>query len=293
MVNNNGILSSSTEANFHFTERAVQYGDTLFETVKAVHGKLLFWEDHYFRLMASMRILRMEIPLEFTPEYLETQLQETIKACGFEERSCVIKLMVFRKGDASYSSIKNEVGFMVSIPDFIDKTPQEFERIEIPPFYTLSTRSYEVELFKDHYVNADLLSTINTAQRTIHILGSIYAKENGYTSCLLLNNKKNVVQGIDGNLFVIKDNYIKTPSLEEGCIRGILRKQLADIVSITDGWIYEEAPISPFELQKADELFLADVTYGIQPITKYRKKHFTTEITAQLLQKLNIKARLG
>ena len=45
-------------------------------------GKIYFWEDHYFRLMASMRILRMEIPMNFTQEYLEKQILATIEANG-------------------------------------------------------------------------------------------------------------------------------------------------------------------------------------------------------------------
>jgi branched-chain amino acid aminotransferase len=36
--------------------------------------------------------------------------------------------------------------------------------------------------------------------------------------------------------------------------------------------VVEEA-ISPFDLQKADELFITNVIKGIQPITKYRKKN--------------------
>jgi branched-chain amino acid aminotransferase len=43
-----------------------------FETVKIVNSKILFLEDHYFRLMSSMRVVRMEILMNFTMEYFET-----------------------------------------------------------------------------------------------------------------------------------------------------------------------------------------------------------------------------
>ena len=67
MINNNGHLISSDQAKVAISNRGLAYGDALFETIKTLNGKILFWEDHYFRLMASMRILRMEIPMEFTP----------------------------------------------------------------------------------------------------------------------------------------------------------------------------------------------------------------------------------
>ena len=55
----------------------------------------------------------------------------------------------------------------------------------------------------------------------------------------------------------------------------------------------EEVSISPFELQKADEMFVTNVVGGIQSITKYRKKQYTNTIAKELLGKLNTKARLG
>ena len=48
-----------------------------------------------------------------------------------------------------------------------------------------------------------------------------------------------------------------------------------------------EAAISPFDLQKADELFITNVIKGIQPITQYRKKGFVSKVSVQLLQQLN------
>ena len=281
MVNINGTLTAADEALFEYTNRGLLYGDALFETIKAVNGKLFFWEDHYFRLMASMRILRMPIPLEFTLEYLDQQILETINASGLNEKPCRVRITVYRTGTGKYLPKEQGIGFFA------------FAEALTTPFYTLNTNPYEVELYKDHYASADLLTTLKTTNKAINILGSIYADENGYDSCLILNTKKNVIEGLHGNLFLVKDNHVKTPPLEEGCLRGVLRKQLLDIIPLMDGYTFEEAPISPFELQKADELFLTNVIMGIQPITKYRKKQFATTVAAELLQKVNIKARLG
>ena len=281
MININGKLTAAQDAHFAYNNRGLLYGDALFETIKAVHGKLLFWEDHYFRLMASMRILRMHIPLEFTPEYLESQLLETIQAAQLQDSPCSVRLTVYRKGNGRYLPTTQEVGFFA------------FAKAVTHPFYILDTTPYKVELYKDHYANPDLLTTLKTTNKAIHVLGSIYAEENGYDTCLLLNTKKQVVEGLHGNLFVVKGNHIKTPPLEDGCLRGIIRKQLIQIIPLMEEYTFEEAVISPFELQKADELFLTNVIMGIRPITVYRKKQYTHEVAAALLQKLNTKARLG
>ena len=73
MVNFNGILEAQ-DSNIITQNRAFLYGDAVFETVKIVNDKILFLEDHYFRLMAAMRIVRMEIPMNFTMDYFEEQI---------------------------------------------------------------------------------------------------------------------------------------------------------------------------------------------------------------------------
>ncbi len=72
-----------------------------------------------------------------------------------------------------------------------------------------------------------------------------------------------------------------------------MRKQILDVLKKTEGIEVKEVSISPFDLQKADELFLTNVITGIQPITKYRKKEFTTDFSKQLLIKLNAKIRFN
>ena len=79
MVNFNGSLIDSAESFFTSENRGYKYGDALFETLKVVNGKIFFWEDHYFRLMASMRIMRMDIPMNFTMEFLEAEILKTIE----------------------------------------------------------------------------------------------------------------------------------------------------------------------------------------------------------------------
>ena len=281
MINDNGSLLAEKDMHLSPFNRAFLYGDGVFETIKAVNGKLLFWEDHYFRLMAAMRILRMDIPMTFTPEYLEKQLQDTLEASGLLGQTARLRLTVYRVGGGTYLPEENNVAFSA------------FAKALSTPFYTLNDKAYEVELYKDHYVAADLLSTLKTTNKALHVTGSIFAKENGYDNCLLINTQKNVVEALQGNLFLVKGTHIKTPPLEDGCLRGIIRKQLLAMLPKIPEYTFEEASISPFELQKADELFITNTILGIQPITKYRKKEFTTTTAANLLQKLNVKARLG
>ena len=280
MFNLNGKLTDLANSEFHPDNRGLHFGDAVFETIKVSAKKILFWEDHYFRLMASMRIMRMEIPMDFTMEFLEEEIQKTIENTSKSD-AYRVKLLVWRSWGGKYTPTEESIDYMIHV-EILDS-----------PFYTLSEGHYEVELFKDHYVNSGLLSTLKTNNKALNVLGSIFAKENEYQNCLLLNEKKQVVEGLNGNIFLVKGYKIKTPPLEDGCLNGIVRKQIINILGQMPDYILDESSISPFELQKADELFLTNTVIGIQPITKYRKKEYSNKVARELLAKLNVKARLG
>mgnify|MGYP001234274050 FL=1 len=280
MININGTILEDSEAYLSVDNRGFAYGDAVFETIK-VNSKPLFWEAHYFRLMASMRILRMEIPMHFTPEFLESQIMDLVDTQSEKAKSYRVKLTVFRATGGYYTPTSNAVKFTIAL------APLDSD------IYNSHTDSCEIELFKDYFIAPNLLSTLKTNNKAINVVGSIFAKENNYDNCLLLNTNKNIIEALNGNVFLVKDNVIKTPPLADGCLKGIIRDQLIDMISKSDNYDLIETSISPFELQKADEIFITNVIQGIKPVTKFRKKTYTTEAAKKFQNKLNIKLRLG
>ena len=277
MINFNGILQDS-DTNLLDQNRGFLYGDGVFETLKIVGGKILFFEDHYFRLMAAMRIVRMEIPMNFTLEYLEEQVLSLVEKNKIEQ-SARARITVYRNNGGLYLPTNNTVSFLI-----------QTSAIE-NPVYSISEKEYEVDLYKDFYIPKQLLSTLKTTNKMIHVTGSIYAKENDLDNCILLNDSKNVVEALQGNLFMRMGNTLITPPISEGCLTGILRKQILSFAKKETILEVVEQVISPFDLQKADELFVTNVIRGIQPITKYRKKEFEQD-TAKVLNTI-LKQHLG
>jgi len=273
MINFNGNVIAQDD-NILTQNRAFLYGDGVFETVKIVNNKILFLEDHYFRLMASMRVVRMEIPMNFTMEYFEEQILKVVQENGFST-SARARITVFRNNGGLYLPQTNEVSFLIYATS-LEKAS-----------YALNESHYEVDLYKDFYVTRQLLSSIKTTNKMINITGSIFADENGFENCILLNDTKNVVEALQGNLFMVVGKKLVTPPISEGCLNGVMRKQILALAKKIEGIEVVEEIISPFDLQKADELFLTNVITGIQPITKYRKKEFTNNLAHLLVQKLN------
>lgn len=272
MINFNG--NTVQEENILTQNRAFLYGDGVFETVKIINNKILFLEDHYFRLMASMRVVRMEIPMNFTMEYFEEQILNLVQAKGITA-SARARITVFRNDGGLYLPTTNEISYLIHAAPLENTS------------YVLNTAEYEVDLYKDFYVTKQLLSSIKTTNKMINVTGSIFAHENGLANCLLVNDAKNVIEALQGNLFMVSGKKLITPPVSEGCLNGIMRKQILALAKKIEGIEVTEEIISPFDLQKADELFLTNVITGIQPITKYRKKEFTSNLAHLLVQKLN------
>ena len=281
MLNFNGDLISDKTDFLSEKNRAFRYGDGLFETIRTYAGKIYFWEDHYFRLMASMRILRMDIPMEFTMEYLSDQIGNLLEAEELGNKAARVRLSVYRNDGGFYSPETHDVSFVISA--------QEIQN----PFFVIDNEPYRVDLFKEHYLNPGLLSTLKTNNRVLNVVGSIYAKEAGLDNLILLNQNKQVVEALQGNIFLVKEGNIFTPPLSDGCLNGIIRKKIIELAGNLEDITLQEKSISPFELQQADELFITNAIMGIRSITNYRRKEYKSEMASNILGKLNAIARLG
>ena len=273
MINFNGTIVPH-DTSLLTDNRAFLYGDAVFETVKIKDSKVLFLEDHYFRLMSSMRVIRMEIPMNFTMEYFEELILELVIAKQIQT-SARARITVFRNDGGYYLPKTNTVSFLVNAEPLLD------------PLYLLNQKEYVVDLYTDFYIPKQLLSSIKTTNKIINVTASIYANENGLDNCILLNDSKNVVEALQGNFFMLKGSKLVTPPISEGCLNGVMRKQILSLARKMENLEVVEEIISPFDLQKSDELFITNVIKGIQPISKYRKKEFTIDLATELIRKLN------
>ena len=269
-MNYNGNLVAFEDVKITPDNRAFKYGDSVFETIKVINEKLVFWEEHYFRLMASMRMLRMKIPMNFTLEFLQDEILKTVLVNT--KNNSRVRLCITRKDGGFYTPTTNEIDYLIESHEIRFTTKD----------------NYKVDLFKDFYLYSGHLSTIKTNNKLIHTLASIFAKENDLDNCILLNERKGIVEVTNATLFLIKGNTIKTPLLSEGCLKGIAREKVINIIESNNDYDIEETVISPFEIQKADEVFITNSIMGIQPITNYRKKTFSTDISKKLAMSLNV-----
>ena len=271
MINFNGKITDLSDQLIN--NRGFLYGDAVFETLIIFNDKILFWEDHYFRLMSSMRIIRLNIPDEYTPEFFKeniVKIHNNISQTGNSR----IRINIYRSSGGKYKPEKNIPSFIISCESINYNT------------YELNKGHYEVDLYKDYYLDNQLISSIKSNNKIINVVASIYASENGFDNCILLNKDKLVSEFINSNLFIIKDEKIYTPTLKSGCLNGVVRKNLFKILSSSSFEVCEQ-DLSTFDITQSDEIFGTNIAQGIFSVTKFRKKDYDCSKTKKIITMLN------
>lgn len=275
MINYNGDILPNDALFLNSRNSAFQFGDTIFELLRYTGDRILFLESHYFRLMAVMRQLRMEIPMHFTLEFLESQMLYTLKANGIISKPSQIKISIFRNIYTASGTPMDHICFV------IEHSPLEAAA------YKVESSERTADIFKDYLIPLDGFSSLPMTNGPIRKLAEIYARENGFDTVLLLNQQKEVCETLDGTLFLRFDNELVTPPNNSGCGLSIIRDELINFILKNKEFNIDSRPISPFDLQKADEIFSVSEEKGFSPVSKLKKANYTKTAAERLSRLFN------
>ena len=272
MVNINGQIYANDDAFISIFNTSLVSGDLIFENIIVTRNKVLFYEDHYFNLLSSMRILKIKIPMSFTPEFLEKQLLSLYAKSGFVDDNILMRILICNNVVSKVNP--TNVKYYIYDVRQINYSTSNFEK-------------YTLDVFKDYFKNTGLLSNLTTNNQLIKRIGLRYCEENDFNDCVILNNFKTISETLKGNIFMVMNDKIITPPLKDGSNNNVIRTKIIELINNDiEGFDVIEKSLSVFDIQKSDELFISNINFGIQPVRKFRKKVFTDEITSLIMNKL-------
>ena len=249
-----------------FQNNAFLYGDAVKVHFFIKNSQLIMAEECYFFLMASMRKMRMNIPLSFTLEFFSDIFLAAIAENQVKEG--VIELLAYRNRDDGFSA----------------KTPVHFYfEIRLKDEVLKISDKYELDLMKEISVNTNVLSNIKVHSPE-NIYAEIYAKENDLDDIIFLNPNKKIARTIYGNLLLLEENTIKIPKQTEGAYISPLMENFVTFVHKNNLATIEEAELSAFESQKAEEILVISDEKGIFTVSKIRNKEFGNERYKTMLE---------
>lgn len=247
--------------------RAFLFGDAVSVYFFVRNGKIFFAEECYFFLMASMRKMRMHIPITFTLEYFMEILDEKIVKENLQNAR--IHFLVYRNED-QFSLTKTSVQFFIKSEKTEDILTIQGE--------------VEVDLLKEITVNTTLLNTILT-HCPENIYAQIYAKDNDLDELLLLNPNKRIARGIFGNYLFLEENTIRIPKQTEGAYISPLMESFVTFIHKNRLAEIEQVEMSPFESQKAQEILFISDQKGLFTVSKIRNKSFENSQFQEMVNK--------
>lgn len=255
-------------------QRAVKYGDGFFETIRIANSRILFFETHLNRINYTASVLKMSMPIYFTKEFLKRTIELLIKQ-NKQNQNVRIRIIFFRNSDGYYTPIQNNTAIII-----------ETEQLNSSQ-YSLNENGLQLKSFQDHLKPKTLLSELKTTNCLLYILAGIYKKEQNIDECVLYNTDKNIVETISANIFVItNDDNIVTPPIGDGCLNGIMRKQIINLCRAHGYRVVEQS----FDIQFFDnvkEVFITNAIKGVQWVKQIDNKIFRLNISKKILDILN------
>lgn len=273
----NGHVISLYEPAISFSNRAFRYGDSLFESIRFTNGKIMFLADHVKRIKLSMTTLRMNVPAEFTTGNIEALILHLLEQNNIKQ-DARIRLTVFRNEGGFYTPDTNDISFLI-----------ESESLETNG-YQLNQKGLWVDVYAEIKKQINKISNLKTGSALLYVMAGITKTSLKLDDCLLVNDNGNIIESISSNIFVVKNGTLYTSPIADGCIDGVMRKQILDIAAQNKILTFEQT-LTVHTLTNGDEVFLTNAIKGIQWVGQFKNKFYTNQKSVFFTEKLNALAK--
>ncbi len=245
------LVNGQTQNFLPIGDRAVHYGDGLFETVKIKARTPLFWDRHIARLRTSCQ--RLQIPCDF--RLLEAEVSEVLNSLENHDQRChILKLIVTRgSGGRGYN------------PPSIVSATRIVQLHSFPDGYARNAvDGIQAQLCRHPVSRNSVLAGMKHLNRLDQVMASMELNE-GIAEGLMCDDAGHLIEGIKTNVFLTIGGKIITPALTEAGIAGILRDVVLEYFS-EKGNPVDVRPVHIGELSRASELFVCNSVLGIWPV---------------------------
>lgn len=282
----NGKFIKESSAKISVFDAGIFYGWALFETVRAYNGKVFRLEQHLDRLFKSSRILKINI--KYTPlEISSSQKKKAKFLTGYTKKhiekaiNTLIKKNRIKNGYVRITITRGKIEGQLNLKQ--RQAPNLFiVAKKLKPF---AKKAITTQIASFRRNENSLISKIKSANHLENILAKMDAKKNGFDEAIMLNLKGYVAEGATSNIFLVKNGYLLTPSLDSGILPGITRQVIIEIAK-KEGIRVKEKKIKLNELLSAHEVFLTNSISEILPVIKINTKKIGTGKIGSLTKKL-------
>jgi len=258
----NGHLQDSVPA----TDRGLQYGDGLFETIAVVEGHPCLWRRHVQRLMAGCDRLGIPAP---APEQL---YDEVVQEIG-ERAEGVIRITLTRgSGERGYAA-----------PAVVHPTRiVQWSKGRLPLPGT-ALNPIVATICKTRLGRNPVLAGLKHLNRLEQVMARSEWSDPSIQEGVMCDSDGYVIECTSSNLFLLRRGHLLTPDLKNCGVAGIMRGLVIDTAKRL-GMAVTVCDITLEQVRGADALFVTNSLTGIRPVRMLETQAFSCDaIPAELV----------
>ena len=243
----NGKIISENEARIDPQDRGFLLGDGLFETLRCQGGQPLMLTAHWQRLEAGAHFLQLPLPISLDETTaIVADLLKINQLNDLAGARLTITRGIGPRGLVIPAHCQPTV-LIKTLPINVNQTPLRVCISDIPINEQSPLTRYK---------------TVNYLDR---VMARQLALQQDFDDAILLNTQRHVVSSTNANLFIVKNNELLTPSIEEGALPGITRQQVITLSKRLKIKTHETVTTVD-DLSNADEIFLTNSLTGLRSV---------------------------
>ncbi len=257
----NGAIIDEDRACVSILDRGLNYGDGVFETIKAVDGVPIFLARHMERLKNGARSIGMSArtlrPL--VSDIKAGAIEQLLKSNRLNRGSAYIRVTVTRGIDAG-----GHLPPAYTQPTTIIRT----KALDEKAIQGMQRKGISAVLLRSHIPAIPSVKTLNYLP---NVLGKGEASKRGADEGIFTDSRNRVSEGTSSNLFIVARGVIKTPPIQgaglNGVLPGVTREYVLELAA-SKGLKARETTITANGLAGCDEAFLTNSISGLMPLIK-------------------------
>lgn len=250
----NNQFIPSNEAKISPMDRGFLFGEGIYEVIPSYEGKFIGLQIHLDRLNNGLKSLGITSPLS-NEEWIE--LCQKLTTLNNEEN-----LAVYIQVTRGCAPVRHHAYPKNTIPTVFAFT---FEVPEQPLPEKQSATVYNVSSQQDLRWKRCQIKSTSLLGNVMHFQHGI---DEGNKETILFNEFNQLTEASSSNVFIVKNNTIMTPPLDNQILPGVTRHILLSILQQHSKFTIEERTISHEEVLTADEVWLTSSTKEIAPVVK-------------------------
>ncbi|MFQ3475185.1 aminodeoxychorismate lyase [Halonotius sp. F2-221B] len=250
-----GELVPAEAASVSVDDRGFRYGDAAFETMRAYGGEVFAWDAHMSRLRETCDVLELEHGIG--DDDLYRRIEDTLAANDLSE--AYVRLSITRGVQPGKLTPDETVDPTVVV--IVKPLPRGGSDGQPAWDGPATLQTVKTKRVPDNAIPA----RAKTHNYLNGILARLELRVSDADEAIMVDGDGHVAEGATSNLFFVRDNALRTPSLDGPVLPGITRRVVLDIAD-EEGIPVEDGQYTPDEIRNADEVFLTNSTWEIRPV---------------------------